>query len=88
MFFPVEGHPRGQLGAAVARGVEPVTSYRKVAGQFPLVEVSLGKLLKPQNAPDVLVSLLHGSHRHHCMNAGINYCESDWTKVSTGVNLM
>ena len=33
-----------------------------------LVEVSLGKILNPKTAPDVLVSNLHSSHRHYCMN--------------------
>ena len=28
------------------------------------VKVSLGKILNPQTAPDVLVGTSHGSHRH------------------------
>ena len=42
------------------------------------VEVSLGKILNPKTAPDVLVGTLHGSHGHQCMN----YCQSLWTKAS------
>ena len=59
-------------------GVEPVSCYWKVAGSVPLAEMSLGKKMNSKLLPDMLVSILHGSHHHSCMN----YCKSLWTKVS------
>ena len=35
------------------------------------VEESLGKILNPRTAPDVLVGTLHGGHHHQCMNVWI-----------------
>ena len=46
------------------------------------VKVSLGKILNLKPSPYVLVSTLHGSHRHQCMN----YCKSRWTKASYKCN--
>ena len=42
----------------------------------------LGQDTQPQTAPDVLVSTLHGSHRHQCTNVCMNYSKSHWIKVS------
>ena len=67
------------------RRVEPASRYRKVAGSIPphlYVKVSSGKVLNPKTAPDVLVGILHGSHRHQCLNVCMNYCKSLWTNVS------
>ena len=37
---------------------------------------------EPQTTPDVLVTTLHGSHHHQCMNVCMNYCKLLWTKAS------
>ena len=78
------------LGCATNRrprevaGVEPASCYLKVAGSLPLVCMLTcpGQDTKPQTAPDVLVTTLHGSRHHQCMNACMNYCKSLWTKAS------
>ena len=50
----------------MARGKEPASCYRKVAGSM-----CLGQDAKPQIAPDVLGGTLHGSHCHQHMNVSL-----------------
>ena len=46
------------------------------------VVVTLGKILNPTTAPDVLVGTLHDSQHHPSMNVFTNYCKSIWPKAS------
>ena len=61
------------------RATDDESCYRKVAGLIPPWSwCSLGNILNPKTAPDVL----YGSHRHQGMNVFLNYCKSLWTKAS------
>ena len=73
--------------------VESLDGNRKVASSNPGsprvgVEVSLGKTLNPQIAPDVQVGALHGFPWHRCVNVCMNVvnvmhnlCEAPWIKA-------
>ena len=68
-------------GGGCGSGVEPASYYWICWFDSPglYVVVSLGKMLSPITAPDVLDSTLHGSHGHQCMSVCMNYCKSLWT---------
>ena len=65
----------------MARGQRLVIRWLLV--QFPWFACCvLGQDAEPQNAPDVLVCTLHGSHHHHHVYTFMNYCKLLWSSVA------
>ena len=71
-----------QCWTAVSQLVEPALLLEGCWFDLPACRSVLRHDTESQTAPDVLVSTLHGSHHHNCMNGCMNNCKLLWTEAS------